>query len=688
VRHYELNQIRNVVLLSHSGAGKTSLAEAMLFACGAVNRLGSVDDGTATSDYDPEETKRKMSINLSLVPCQWKDTKLNFIDTPGYPDFVGEVKAGLQVSEGAVIMVCAASGVEVGTEQVWDYTDGINLPRLIFINKMERENADFFRTVEQIQSKLGAKCLPIQLPLGSQKNFQGIIDLVTMRSYTGANLQESDIPLALQDQAKSSREKLVEAAIETDDELIAKYLEGAEITTDEIYNAIKRATTMGKVMPILVGSALGNIGIAFLLDAIRNYLPSPEEEGSFTAVNASTNENEKIKPDAKAPLATLVFKTSADPYVGKLSYLRVYCGVLQSNSHVWNVTKGGMERIGQLFTLRGKNQEPTAQLTAGDIGVVTKLALTATGNALGNREHPLAFAPVELPQPILSMAVYPKSKADLDKMSTVLPKLCEEDPTIQTHREADTNEVIISGIGETHLEVTAEKMLRKFGVEVKLELPKVPYKETITVPTKAEYKHKKQTGGHGQYGHVLLELEPLPRGSGFEFVKKIVGGAVPKNYIPAIEKGINEAKQAGVLAKYPVADLRATLCDGSYHPVDSSDIAFKIAATQALKKGLAQAQPILIEPVMNFIIAVPESFTGDIIGDLNTKRARVLGMTPQDGSNIIQAQAPLTEMLRYATDLRSITQGRGTYSMEFDHYEEVPAHISQKIIAEAQAEKD
>ncbi len=688
MRHYELNQIRNVVLLSHSGAGKTSLAEAMLFACGAVNRLGSVDDGTATSDYDPEEIKRKMSINLSLVPCQWRDTKLNFIDTPGYPDFVGEVKAGLQVSESAVIMVCAASGVEVGTEQVWDYTDGMNLPRLIFINKMERENADFFRTVEQIQSKLGAKCLPIQLPLGSQKNFQGIMDLVTMRSYTGVNLQESDIPLALQDQAKSSREKLVEAAIETDDELIAKYLEGAEITTDEIYNAIKRATTMGKVIPILVGSALGNIGIAFLLDAIHNYLPSPEEEGSFTAVNTSTNENEEIKPDAKAPLATLVFKTSADPYVGKLSYLRVYCGVLQSNSQVWNVTKGGMERIGQLFTLRGKNQEPTTQLTAGDIGVVTKLALTATGDTLGNREHPLAFAPVELPQPILSMAVYPKSKADLDKMSTVLPKLCEEDPTIQTHREADTNEVIISGIGETHLEVTAEKMLRKFSVEVKLELPKIPYKETITVPTKAEYKHKKQTGGHGQYGHVFLGLEPLPRGSGFEFVKKIVGGAVPKNYIPAIEKGINEAKQAGVLAKYPVADLRATLHDGSYHPVDSSDIAFKIAAAQALKKGLAQAQPILIEPVMNFIITVPESFTGDIIGDLNTKRARVLGMTPQNGSNIIQAQAPLAEMLHYATDLRSITQGRGTYSMEFDHYEEVPAHISQKIIAEAQAEKD
>lgn len=687
MQHYEINNIRNIVLLSHSGAGKTSLSETMLFTTGAISRLGNVDDGTTTSDYDPEELKRKISINLSLLPCSWKDTKLNLIDTPGYPDFVGEVKAALRVSEGAIIVVCAASGVEVGTEQVWKYASESNLPCLIFVNKMDRDNADFLRTVEEIQSKCGKKCLPVQLPIGSQKEFKGVVDLLTLKAYA-VSAKEIEIPSSLQEQAKSYREKLLEAAVEGDDELIAKYLEGEELSNEEIRYGLRQAIAMRKIVPILAGSALRNIGITPVLDAVCDYLPPPHRERAVVATNPRTESKEEIEPSPTAPLTALVFKTSTDPYVGKLNYLRVYSGTIFSNSQVWNVTKNGMERIGQLFVLLGKTQEPVSQLSAGDIGAVAKLTLASTGDTFTSRDHPLVLPPIEFPKPVLGLAVYPKSKADLDKMSTVLPKLCEEDPTLQMRREADTSEIVLYGIGETHLETVAERMLRKFGVEVKLELPKVPFKETIMTKITAEYKHKKQTGGHGQYGHVFLELEPLPRGSGFEFTEKIVGGAVPKNYIPAVEKGVNEARQEGVLAGYPVVDVRVTLYDGSYHPVDSSDISFKIAGAQALKKGLSQGQPILLEPIMNLTISVPENFTGDIIGDLNTKRGRVLGMTREDGLSIIQAQTPLVEILRYAIDLRSITQGRGSYTTEFSHYEEVPAHIAQKIIAERQAGKE
>jgi len=428
-------------------------------------------------------------------------------------------------------------------------------------------------------------------------------------------------------------------------------------------------------MPVLVGSAIKNIGITSLLDAAYSYLPSPKEREVILA------DGKTMESSQEASLAALVFKTSADPYVGKLTYFRVYTGAIESNSQVWNATQGGMERIGQLFILKGKNQEPVSQLGAGDIGAVAKLSLTNTGDTLGNRDKPIKIAPVIFPEPSFSEAVHPKTKADLDKLGGALSRLTEEDPTLQVRREADTNETILSGLGETHLEVAAEKMLRKFGVGVKLATPKVPYKETITVSAKAEYKHKKQTGGHGQYGHVLLDLEPLPRGSGREFVKAIVGGAIPKNYIPAVEKGINEAMQEGVLAGYPVVDIKAKLYDGSFHQVDSSDICFKIAGAQALKKGLSQGQPILLEPIMNIKVRVPEDFTGDIIGDLNTKRAKVLGMNPEDGSNVIEAQAPLAEILRYAIDLKSITQGRGSYTVDFSHYEEVPANITQKIIA-------
>ncbi len=682
MHHYGSEKIRNVVLTSHSGAGKTSLAEAILLDSRAISRLGSVDDGTTTSDYDPDEIKRKISINLSLLPCQWRESKLNFIDTPGYPDFVAEVKSGLRVSEGAIIVVCAASGVEVGTEQVWEYATESKLPCLIFVNKMDRENANFFDTLEDIRNKLGAKCLPIQLPIGSQKDFQGLVDLVTRKGYVGASLQEVEIPSSLLSKVDSYRDKLIEAVVEIDDQLIAKYLDGEEISEEEIHRGIKQATMLGKVVPILLGSALSNTGITLLLDAIHDYLPSPREKGGLTAINTSTGAEEAVEPVSESSLSALVFKTNIDPYVGKLSYFRVYSGTISGNSQVWNVNKGAIERIGQLFILRGKTQDPVPQLSAGDIGAVAKVASTATGDALSSRDHPLKLIPVEFPQPVLNMAVHPRSKADLDKMSTALPKICEEDLTLKVQREPDIGEMLLCGMGGTHLEVASERLSRKFGVEVNLELPKVPYKETITMPVKAEYKHKKQTGGHGQFGHVFLELEPLPRGSGFEFTEKVVGGAIPKNYIPAVEKGVNEARLEGVLAGYPAVDMRVKLYDGSYHSVDSSDISFKIAGAQALKKGLSQGQPVLLEPVVNLTITVPEVFTGDIIGDLNAKRAHVLGMTPGNGTNVIQTQAPLAEVLRYAIDLRSMTQGRGTFTTEFSHYEEVPAPIAQKIITQ------
>jgi len=674
--------IRNVVLLSHQGAGKTSLAEYMLFNAGAIQRLGSVADGTTTSDYDPLEVERHMGINLSLLPIQWQEMKLNIIDTPGYADFIGEARSGLRVTEGAIIVVCAASGVEVGTEQMWSEAEKGNLPRLIFVNKMDRDNADFFSTLKAIQAKLSPKCLPLQLPIGSQKDFQGIIDLVTMKAYIGTDSQEAEIPSALREQAEASREKLVEAAVEADDELINKYLEGESINNEEIFAAIRKSAIAGKLVPVFGGSALRGMGTQQILNGICSYLPSPEEKDAIVAKNVPTGDQEEIKPNSESPLAGLIFKTTADPYVGKLSYFRIYSGVISSNSQVWNANKNSMERIGQLFTMLGKNQQTVSQVAAGDIGAVAKLSLTTTGDTLCAREHPVILPGIEFPKANFSMAIQPQAKTDLDKMSTVLPRICEEDPSLQTRREADTNEFIISGVGDNHLEITREKIRRKFGVEVRLDLPMIPYKETITTSTKAEYKHKKQTGGHGQYGHVLLELEPLPRGGGFEFAKKIVGGAIPQNYIPSVEKGINEAKQEGVLAGYPVVDLKVSLYDGSFHAVDSSDIAFKIAGAQALKKGLSQGQPVLVEPIMKLTITVPETYTGDITSDLNTKRGRVLGMNPGNGINVIEAQAPYAELLRYALNLRSLTQGRGSFVMEFDHYEEVPAHLSQKIIGE------
>ncbi len=682
---YGLENIRNLVFLSHSGAGKTSTAEAMLFATGTISRLGKVEEGTTTSDYEPDEIKRRMSINLSILPFEWKGVKINLMDTPGYADFVGEVKAGIRVSEGAVIMVCGASGVEVGTEMAWTYSKEAELPSLIFVNRMDRENADFSRTLSDIQAKFGPRCLPLQIPIGAHETFEGIVDLLTLKSYTGSAAKEGEIPAALQPQVKTLREKLIEAIAESDDKLIEKYLGGEELTLEELSKGLRQSVATGRIAPILSGSALKNIGVTFLMDAILNYLPVPKERDVLLAGDAKGVQ--KIKPSEEGPLAALVFKTSADPYVGKLTYLRIYTGVMESNSQVWNAVKGESERIGQLFVLRGKTQQVVPQLRAGDIGAVAKLSTTGTGDTLCSRDNQVKIVSIEFPQPVYGVAVHPKAKQDIDKLGAALSRIVEEDHTLRMRRDIDTSETILSGMGETQLDVAAEKMLRKFGVNVELKIPRVPYKETITVSTKAEYKHKKQTGGHGQFGHVFLELQPLPRNSGVQFEDKVVGGSIPRNYIPAVEKGVNEAVQEGVLAGYPVADIKAIVYDGSFHPVDSSEICFKIAGAGAFKKGMSQGQPILVEPIMNVKVTVPDNYTGDIMGDLNTKRARVLGMNPQDGVNTIEAQVPLAEIQRYAIDLRSMTQGRGTFTMEFSRYEEVPAHIMQKVIAAKQAEK-
>lgn len=677
--------IKNVSLLAHSGAGKTTLTEAALFGSGSITRLGNTSAGTTTSDYDPDEIKRKMSINLSIAPCEWKGVKVNLIDTPGYADFAGEVQAAIRVTEASIVVISATAGIEIGTELAIERSRASGLACLVFVNKMDRENADFNSVVEQTRARFGDHFLPIQLPIGSYTTFEGVVDLLSHKAFIGPDSHLSEVPPSLEGQVRDVREKLVEAIVELDDELLEDYLEGKDLTVSDLVGVLKKGVKSRQIVPILAGSALQGIGIPQLLDFMVAYLPSATEgEVSFIS---DGGEIKRSPVDPEGPLSALAFKTTADPYVGKLTYFRVYNGSFSSNSQVWNVNRGEIERVGQLFLVRGKTQEPVSLVNTGDIGGVAKLGVTVTGDTLAAKPDSPPLAPIDFPEPALSMAVYPKTKADLDKLGTALARIAEEDPTLRVHRDSDTSETILSGLGETQLEVVAEKMRRKFGVEVELRIPQVPYRETITTPAKAEYKHKKQTGGHGQYGHVLLDLEPLPRGSGIQFEDRVVGGAIPRNYIPAVEKGVYEAAREGVLAGYPVVDVKVAVYDGSYHPVDSSEICFKIAAAQAMKKGLMEGQPILMEPVMNLLVVVPEEFTGDIVADLNTKRARVQGMNPHDGYNEIQAQAPLAELVRYATDLRSITQGRSRFSLTFDHYEPVPPQIAQKIVTERQVER-
>ncbi|HLH74202.1 MAG TPA: elongation factor G [Chloroflexota bacterium] len=683
MKNYSADRIRNVGLFSHGGHGKTTLAEALLYTGGATTRMGRVEDGTTVSDYDPEEIRRHISVQLSLLPLEWDGRKINLIDTPGYADFAGEVVAAMRVVDSAIILFEAVSGVEVGAENAWKYAAERNLPRMIVIGKMDRENADFNRTLEQIREHFGNRVVPIQLPIGSQENFSGIIDLVSMKALTGPNLTESEIPAELQAAAESAREQLIEAAAESDDDLLNKYLEGNELTDEEVRHGLRQGVVQRALFPVLCAAALPNKAVRPILEAIVSYLPSPAEAGPITAHDPQTNKPIELKATEDAPLSVLVFKSTADPYVGKLSYFRVFSGVLHSDSHVWNSVRGHEERLGQLFVMRGKNQEPVVQLGPGELGAVAKLQDTGTNDVLCLRERPLVLDPIKFPEPMFAMAVQPKTKADLDKLGTALGRLVEEDPTIRVHKDPDTGETLIEGLGESHIDIAAERMHRKFGVDVVLSVPKVPFKETILGKSQAEYKHKKQTGGHGQYGHVFLELEPLARGTGFEFGERVVGGAVPKNFIPAVEKGVRESLPEGVLAGYPVVDVKVTLYDGSYHPVDSSEMAFKLAASQAFRKGFEQAHPVLLEPIVELTVRVPEQYVGDVMGDLNTRRARVNGMYPDGDKSVIEALVPLAEVQRYATDLRSLTQGRGTFTMKFAQYEEVPAHIAQTIIAEA-----
>ncbi len=683
MKEYQTEQLRNIALLSHGSAGKTSLVEAMLFNSGVINRMGRVDEGTTVSDYDEEEIRRHISLSTSVVPCEWEGHKLNILDTPGYLDFVGEVKGAIRVADGALVLLDAVSGVEVGTDLVWGYADEHNLPRLVFINKMDRENANFKSCLEALREKFEADFIPIQLPIGSQEDFEGVVDLIAMKAYLGSKAEEKESPASLQGEIDDYRLQLIEAAAESEDELIVKYLEGEELTEGEIRRGLKARVADGSVVPVLCGSATANVGVQPLLQAIIEYLPSPADVGALVGTNPATGEEETLEPNELSPLAVLAFKNLADPYVGKLTYLRVFSGLMESDSRVLNSRSGEEERIGQIYILRGKEQIPTDRLRSGDIGAVAKLANTSTGDTLCDKGHPLVLAPPVFPKPVFSVAVHPKTKSDLDKMSTTLARLVEEDPTLQVEREPSTNETILSGMGESHVDIAARRLLQKFGVNITTSVPKVPYRETITRTASAQGRHKKQTGGRGQFGDVFIRFEPLPRGSGFEFADEIRGGAVPSSYIPAVEKGLREIMEKGVMAGYPTTDFRAALYDGSFHTVDSSEIAFKLAAHLAFKKGIPEAGAVLLEPIMNFTITIPEGFTGDVLGDLNSKRARVQGMDQQRGMAVITAQAPLAEMQRYATDLRSITQGRGIYTMEFSHYEEVPTHVAQKIIEEA-----
>jgi elongation factor G len=686
MEQFALENIRNVSLLSHSGAGKTTLSEAILFNAKAISRLGRIDEGTTTSDYDPDETQRKISINLSVLPYAWQGVKVNLLDAPGYFDFVGEVKSAMRVSEGAAILVGATTSIEVGTEQTWQYCEEANMPRLIFVNKMDRENADFFKVAADIQTKFGAKCVAIQIPIGSFTSFSGVIDLLKMKAYTGAESKETPIPADVKAQADAYRAKLVEAIASADDTLIEKYIADEAISQEELETALNNAVISCKIAPIFTGSALQDIGVTLFMDAIKHYLPSPKTQPVLIVTDTAKGTIGKVKASATEPLAALVFKSSADPYVGKLNYFRVFDGTIVSNSQVWNSTRNEIERIGQLYSMRGKTQEPVGQVSAGDIGVVAKLNFTGTNDTLSTKEKPVIMAPVVFPRPIYRGAVTPKSKTDLDKLGSSLTKLAEEDPTINVHREQDTGEMVLSGLGDTQLEVVVAKMQRKFGVGVLLSVPKVPYKETITSSAKGDYKHKKQTGGHGQYGHVMLEVEPLPRGTGNEFVDGVVGGTIPRNFLPAVEKGVKEGIHEGTLGGFPVVDVRARVYDGSFHPVDSSEVCFKIAGAGALKKAMEAAGPVLLEPIVKIKVTVPDHYVGDIMSDMNNKRGRVHGMMPEGGYNIIEAEVPLSEVQRYAIDLKSITQGRGRYTFEFSHYEEVPAFTMQKIVADRQKE--
>lgn len=690
MKEYPRKDVRNVAIIAHRGAGKTSLAEGMLYLSGVADKLGKVDDGSSALDYEPEEQKRKMSINSHVAYCEWNDHLINLIDTPGFANFLFETESALRIADGVVVIMSAITGVKAQTEKFWRMSADLGIPRLLFMNKLDKERASFENGVADIEKDLGIKPVPLTIPIGEEENFKGVVDVIEMKAYMyGENGKYSvgPVPEDLKDQANEWRERAVEAVAELDDDLLEKYLEGATFETSLIYKMIREGVLNAQIAPVFVGSATRLIGTNLLMDAIYRYLPSPVERPSLKAKGLKGEEIEK-EPKLEESLSAFVFKTISDPYAGKMSVLRVFSGSLKPDSVIYNATKKSREKIGPIFRIVGKKQFPANPVLFGDIVAINKLRETETGDSLSDELNPATISSVAMPQAVMSYAIQPKTRNDEDKLMSSLARIREEDPTIQFRRDEETNEFLLSGTGQVHVEIAVDRLKNTYGVSVEMKTPKVPYKETIKASAKAEGKYIKQTGGKGQYGDAWLEVEPLGKSGGYEFVNKIVGGAIPKNYIPSVEKGIGEAMQKGVLAGYPVVDVKITLFDGKYHPVDSSDMAFKIAGSMGFKKAMEMAQPALLEPVMRMEVFTPEDFLGDVIGDVNARRGKVSGVEPQAGGHVVKALIPMVEILTYAPELRSITSGQGVFTMDFSHYEEVPSHLASKIIEQSAKEKE
>ncbi|MBO9358964.1 MAG: elongation factor G [Thermomicrobium sp.] len=687
-RRVLLQRTRNIGIIAHIDAGKTTTTERILFYTGKVHRPGEVHEGTATMDWMVQERERGITITAAATTCFWRDHRINIIDTPGHVDFTVEVERSLRVLDGGVVVFDGVQGVEPQSETVWRQADKYRVPRICFINKLDRIGANYVRAIEMIRERLRAQPAAIQWPIGLESEFRGIIDLIEFRAKIyhddlGQHIEDTEVPPEYVEVAQEWRHKLIEQIVETDEELMLRYLEGEEPTPEELRRALREATIRGQLYPVLCGSALKNKGVQLLLDAIVDYLPSPLDIPPVKGTHPVTGEELTREADDEAPFAALAFKIQSDPHVGRLTYVRVYSGRLHSSSYVYNSTKGERERISRLLRMHANHREEVEWIGAGDICAVIGLKKTFTGDTLCDPDHPILLEPIQFPEPVISVAVEPKTRADQDKLAIALQRLAEEDPTFQVRTDPESGQTIISGMGELHLEVIVDRMQREFKVAANIGRPQVAYKETITRPVRVEGRFVRQTGGRGQYGHVWLELEPLMRGSGFVFEDRIVGGVVPKEYIPAVEAGIREAMQSGGVSGYPVIDLKAVLVDGSYHEVDSSEMAFKIAASMALKEGVRRGNPVILEPIMRVEVVVPEEFTGDVIGDLNARRGRIEGMEMRAGAQVIRAMVPLATMFGYATDLRSMTQGRGTYTMEFDHYAPVPESIAQELMAKA-----
>jgi elongation factor G len=686
VRIYDGQDIRNVALVGHGDTGKTQLVSALLYAAGMVNRLGKVDDGTSTTDYDEEEIQRKFSITAGLAYAEWGRSKINFIDTPGYNIFMHETEGALLAADAALLLIHGVAGIEVQTEKSWGFCEKYSLPRALVINQLDRDRASFERTLEALHGAFGRSAVPVQFPIGEEKNFHGVIDLVRLKAYLydsngSGKAKEVEIPADLKDAASKAHEALVEMVAEGNDKLMEEFFEKGTLPEEHLVPGLRAAVCEKRLYPVVVAAGLPNIGSENLLNIIVDYLPSPLGRKEVEGLEHEGGEPVKRKIADDQPVSAFVFKTVADPFAGRVSYFKVMSGVLKNEANLTNFDRGTTERLSHIGVVQGKTQTPVAELHAGDIGEVAKLKDTVTGDTLGDKGAPIVFPKLKMAEPAISFAIEPKSRGDEDKLSTAIHRMLEEDLLLRFSRDPQTKEFLLSGAGQQHVEVAVSKLKRRFNIDVTLKAPKIPYRETIRARAEAQGKHKKQTGGHGQYGDCWIKVEPLVRGSGFEFVNDIFGGAIPRNYIPAVEKGIVEAASKGYLAGYPVVDFRVILFDGSYHEVDSSEIAFKLAGSKGFKKCMEQAKPCLLEPIMNVEITVPENNAGDIMGNLNGRRGRVQGMDPKGGSTAIKAQVPLAEMLTYASDLTSMTQGRGTYSMEYSHYEIVPQPISDKIVA-------